>query len=175
MVESIRDAASKSTIVPDQSQHIEELATSVLALAQRLSQIEQRLNREPQTTAPPQPIVEKQRTKESEQHEHKTLTSPPTPSTQPKSSRRNSASDKIDRAVNAVMSYNDNCSTDDQRWAVTESAIARLTGCNRPAIRNYFDSHREAIDQHNSRYQFSSRHNAKLSRQKRFIEQEISF
>ena len=170
---AISQSLSLSTSPLEQSPLLEALAKSVSSLAIRLSHIEQQLHTQAQTIPP------NQSARPPAPETHKTLTSPltsiSTSATFPPSSRRNSADAKIARAVNALMIHNDRCSSNNQRWAVTESAIAHLTGCNRPAVKRYFHSHREAIERHNRRYQFSSRHNAKLSRQKKLITQAIRF
>jgi hypothetical protein len=76
-----------------------------------------------------------------------------------------SAREKIDRAVKAVMEFNDRCSEKSQKWAVNASAIARLTGCNRPAIRRYFEENQSLVDEHNTRHGLSQRHNTAKGRQ----------
>ncbi len=150
-------------------EQIQTLASTVSSLVKRLSALEQIIS----PSAPSATIPHLQETSipvASEKPENHKASS-----IKPQHSRRNSAEAKIERAFLAVVAHNEQCSSNDQRWAITESALARLTGCNRPAIRRYFSAHEEAISQHNHRYQFSSRHNAKLSRHNRQIETEIRF
>lgn len=102
-------------------------------------------------------------------------------SAQPTSSTRHSpikefqsaAQEKIDRAVKAVMKFNDRCSESSQKWAVNASAIARLTGCNRPAIRRYFEQHKSLVDAHNRRHGLTKRHNTAKGRRGIQIERAI--
>ncbi|MFB2917228.1 MULTISPECIES: protelomerase family protein [Aerosakkonema] len=66
---------------------------------------------------------------------------------------------KIDRTVIAVMQFNEQTKEPEQKWFISESLIFRLTGCNRPAVRRYFEALRSAIDEHNQLHQLSERHN----------------
>ncbi|MBD2186145.1 protelomerase family protein [Aerosakkonema funiforme] len=66
---------------------------------------------------------------------------------------------KIDRTARAVMQFNEQAVEPEQKWFISESLIFRLTGCNRPAVRRYFQLSRSAIDEHNQHHQLSERHN----------------
>ena len=52
----------------------------------------------------------------------------------------------------------------DQKWALTASAVAKLCGCNRPAINRYFEEHRLAIADHNAKHQLTASHNISKGR-----------
>lgn len=75
------------------------------------------------------------------------------------SNLKGKAVQKIDRTVRAVMQFNEQAKEPEQKWFISESLIFRLTGCNRPAVRRYFEALRSAIDQHNQLHQLSERHN----------------
>jgi bisphosphoglycerate-dependent phosphoglycerate mutase len=86
-----------------------------------------------------------------------------------------SAEERIHRAVQAMMNYNDLASSKDNKWAISESVVARLTGSNRPAIRRYFEQHQQTIDQHNDMHGLSDGHNVSKGKRGLKIEDQILF
>lgn len=75
------------------------------------------------------------------------------------SNLKGKAVQKIDRTVRAVMQFNEQAKEPEEKWFISESLIFRLTGCNRPAVRRYFQALRSEIDEHNQHHQLSERHN----------------
>jgi hypothetical protein len=132
---------------PSTNSDLTVLREAVASLSQRLARLEASLVSS--SPSPPTPTNTTTATQTASAHFQA-----PEPST-----KRLPASTKIDRAVAAVIAYNDQCSDHDSKWTINESAIARLTGCNRPAIRRYFQQHQPSIDQHNLSHHLSPRHN----------------
>lgn len=66
---------------------------------------------------------------------------------------------RIDKAVKSVMLFNEQAENAEHKWFISESLIFRLTGCNRPAVRKYFQAHQTLITQHNQQHQLTERHN----------------
>ena len=84
------------------------------------------------------------------------------------------AEERIDRAVQAIMNYNNYTATEkDQKWAITASAVARLCGSNRPAINRYFEEHHQAIADHNAKHELSEGHNIPKGKKGQKIEDFI--
>ena len=52
----------------------------------------------------------------------------------------------------AVVAHNEAQGSREAKWAITESALARLTGCFRPAVRTFFAERAEAIEAHNQKH-----------------------
>ena len=73
--------------------------------------------------------------------------------------RKNSAIEKIARAVTGVMAFNHQQRVRQRQWYLSASLIASLTGCNRPAINRYFQSQATLITSHNADNQLGSQHN----------------
>ena len=73
---------------------------------------------------------------------------------------RGKADEKLQKAFQAICEYNDAPGrTHEDKWAVNQNALSRLTGSNRPAIIRFIDEHRQAIDDHNLRHELGDRHN----------------
>jgi len=84
------------------------------------------------------------------------------------------AEERIDRAVQAIMEYNNYTGTEkDQKWAITASAVARLCGSNRPAINRYFEEHHLAIADHNAKHELTEGHNIPKGKKGQRIEDFI--
>lgn len=68
--------------------------------------------------------------------------------------------DRIEQAVQAIMDFNNYTATElDQKWALTPTAVAQLSGGDRSQVERFFQSHHLAISDHNSKHQLSPRHN----------------
>lgn len=97
------------------------------------------------------------------------------PSGEPTPSRRGGAADKLARAVEAVMRHNEAQTSHGKKWALTESALARLTGCFRPAVRRFFAEHDGEIEAHNRKHHLTLGHNPARGRRGETIEDEITW
>jgi hypothetical protein len=87
----------------------------------------------------------------------------------PRQSRR-SAETKISNAVTGVMNYNDTVATEKaDKWHISESLIARLTGCNRPAVRKLFENYATMISDHNAKHELHDRHNTGRSEEETIL------
>jgi len=106
----------------------------------------------------------------------KTTTQPPSTTAAQKNPRKTpgSAEERIDHAVQAVMHHNDYVATEkSHKWALTASAVGRLSGSNRPAIDRYFEAHHLAISDHNAKHELSEGHNIPKGRRGEKIEHLI--
>lgn len=124
----------------------------------------------PQTTTPfpPAPDTGSDRSGDTAQEP------PPTPATLSSLGRRRSgAADKLARALAAVIAHNQAQTAREKKWALTESTLARLTGCFRPAIRRFFDAHAQDIEAHNHQHHLTGGHNAARGKRGDAIEEEI--
>jgi hypothetical protein len=99
----------------------------------------------------------------------------PAPSSNPSPTgrRRGGAADKLARALAAVLAHNQAQTARERKWALTESALARLTGCFRPAIRRFFAEHASQIEAHNLQHHLTGGHNAARGKRGDSIEAEI--
>ena len=98
------------------------------------------------------------------------------PSTPPRPApRRGGAADKLGQALQAVLSHNQAQTARERKWAITESALARLTGCFRPAVRAFFAQHAEQIETHNLQHHLSGGLNAARGKRGETIEAEIAW
>ena len=89
--------------------------------------------------------------------------------------RRGGAADKLARAFRAVLDHNQAQSARERKWALTETAIARLTGCFRPAVRRFFNEHAAEIEAHNLTHHLTGGHNAARGKRGETIEGEIAW
>lgn len=74
---------------------------------------------------------------------------------------RGVASARIENAVTKLMNYNDTRGEQKDRRCISETFIAKLSGSNRNAVRDYFDSHKLMIDDHNAKYSLTIADNRK--------------
>lgn len=74
---------------------------------------------------------------------------------------RGVASTRIERVVTRIMDYNDTCGEQKDRYCITPTLVANLSGSNRNAVREYFNSHKFMIDDHNSKYSLTNADNRK--------------
>ncbi len=90
-------------------------------------------------------------------------------------SRRSGAADKLAKALQAVLTHNQAQTAREKKWTVTESALARLTGCFRPAVRAFFAVHAEEIEAHNLQHHLLPGLNAVRGKRGDAIETEIAW
>ncbi|MCG9889442.1 MAG: hypothetical protein MH252_00015 [Thermosynechococcaceae cyanobacterium MS004] len=77
-----------------------------------------------------------------------------------KSHAKGSADEKLNRAFNAIVSHNDaGDRSNAEKWAINQNALAELTGCNRPAIKQFLKEHGAEIEAHHQIHQILPRHN----------------
>ena len=98
---------------------------------------------------------------------------PPTLPSTPK--RRGGAAEKLEKALQAVIAHNEAQTARERKWAVTESALARLTGCFRPAVRAFFAQRAEAIEAHNHKHHLVPGLNAARGKRGDQIEKEVAW
>jgi hypothetical protein len=82
---------------------------------------------------------------------------PPKRSAPPKSPRI-PASVKISAAIEAIMLWN---SQNEQKFAVSQTLLLKVTGCNMPAIKRVLEDQAEMIDRHHAEYDIQPRHQSK--------------
>ena len=71
-----------------------------------------------------------------------------------------SAEEKIKRAVQAIMAYNNyTAMSNDDRWAIVIRSVQALSGCNYPAVKNFMDTYKVMVDDHNAKYGLTQYHN----------------
>jgi hypothetical protein len=77
-----------------------------------------------------------------------------------KSHAKGSAEEKLRRAFGAIVSHNEAASQNPaEKWAVNQNALAELTGCNRPAIKQFLVQYGTEIEAHHQLHQLLPRHN----------------
>jgi hypothetical protein len=57
---------------------------------------------------------------------------------------------KLVKALDYLVAINDNSDNPAQKWVINESILASLTGCFRPAIKKFVETHRSFINQANN-------------------------
>ncbi|HLO87783.1 MAG TPA: protelomerase family protein [Nostocaceae cyanobacterium] len=71
-----------------------------------------------------------------------------------------SAEERMRRAVQAIMDYNDFVAAEQsQKWRITTSIIAQLSGSRSDRIKDFFNKHETWINDHNNKYNFTAYHN----------------
>jgi Telomere resolvase len=74
-----------------------------------------------------------------------------------KSRAKEATEEKIRRSCLAVMKYNDEVATgDDDRLAVTNTALRELSGCNGLAVGDWLKSHADEVISHNCKHQMGN-------------------
>jgi hypothetical protein len=69
--------------------------------------------------------------------------------------------EKLSRALDAVIEYNQNQERPDDRWRINTSVLQQLTGCFNASVKDFVALHQETIDQHNHTFGLTSvRHNS---------------
>ncbi len=77
-----------------------------------------------------------------------------------KSHAKGSAEEKLRRAFGAIVSHNEAAGRNQaEKWAVNQNALAELTGCNRPAIKQFLVQYGSEIEAHHQLHQLLPRHN----------------
>ena len=66
---------------------------------------------------------------------------------------------KLVKALDYLVAINDNSDNPAQKWFINESILASLTGCFRPAIKKFFETHRSFINQANTTHGLGPGHN----------------
>jgi hypothetical protein len=66
---------------------------------------------------------------------------------------------KLVKALDYLVAINDNSDNPSQKWVINESILASLTGCFRPAIKKFVETHRSFISQANNTHGFGLGHN----------------
>ena len=89
--------------------------------------------------------------------------------------RRGGAAEKLERALQAVVAHNEAQTSREKKWALTESSLARLTGCFRPAVRGFFDARAKEVEAHNQRHHLTGGHNAARGKKGETIEAEVGW
>jgi hypothetical protein len=69
------------------------------------------------------------------------------------------AETKLVKALDYLVAINDNSDNPGQKWFINESILASLTGCFRPAIKKFFETHRSFINQANNTHGLGPGHN----------------
>ncbi len=77
-----------------------------------------------------------------------------------KSHAKGSAEEKLRRAFQAIVDHNEVSGRPGaEKWAVNQNALAELTGCNRPAIKQFLKQYDSEIEAHHQQHQLLPRHN----------------
>jgi hypothetical protein len=77
-----------------------------------------------------------------------------------KSHAKGSAEEKLRRAFQAIVSHNEAAERPHaDKWAVNQNALAELTGCNRPAIKQFLKQYGSEIESHHQTHGLMPRHN----------------
>jgi hypothetical protein len=66
---------------------------------------------------------------------------------------------KLVKALDYLVAINDNSDNPGQKWFINESILASLTGCFRPAIKKFFETHHSFINQANNTHGLGPGHN----------------
>ena len=156
------------TATPEQPQAA--TPTQESAAAQELAAVSDQAAREPVDKLPPSsevPADDAQEPPGASQTPLAPSTLPPPPK------RRGGAAEKLEKALAAVIAHNEAQGSREAKWAVTESALARLTGCFRPAVRAFFAQRAEEIEAHNHKHHLLPGLNAARGRRDQQIEHEV--
>ena len=90
---------------------------------------------------------------------------PPTAASGPAINRHTSQADeKLSKAFRYLADHNEAAELRGQKWFISESLLADLTGCFRPAVKRFVAGRREEIDDLNRRHGLGSGHNRGRSR-----------
>ncbi len=77
-----------------------------------------------------------------------------------KSHAKGSAEEKLRRALQAIIAHNETPERNPaEKWAVNQNALAELTGCNRPAIKQFLKQYGAEIEAHHRQHNLLPRHN----------------
>ena len=74
----------------------------------------------------------------------------------------NPGEQKVNRAIDAIIDYNNNVATRKQdKWRIAISALKQLTKCNQSLISGVIEDRRSEIEQHHQFHQLGQYHNSK--------------
>ncbi|CCQ69215.1 hypothetical protein CWATWH0402_506 [Crocosphaera watsonii WH 0402] len=74
----------------------------------------------------------------------------------------NPGEQKVNRAIDAIIDYNNNVATRKQdKWRIAISALKQLTKCNQSLISRVIEDRRSEIEQHHQFHQLGQYHNSK--------------
>lgn len=77
-----------------------------------------------------------------------------------KSHAKGSAEEKLKRTYEAIVAHNQAPErTHAEKWAINQNALAELTGCNRPAIKQFLKEYAAEIERHHQAHELLPRHN----------------
>ena len=77
-----------------------------------------------------------------------------------KSHAKGSAEEKLRRALQATIAHNEAPEHKlADKWAINQNAFAELTGCNRPAIKQFLKQYGDEIEAHHRQHNLLPRHN----------------
>lgn len=86
------------------------------------------------------------------------------------------ASEKLRRCLIAIVHFNDyTAKTLSEKWAINQTSLQRLSGCNRDAVKQFLAENSLLVSQHNSQHGLTERHNTGKGRAGISIEQVISW
>lgn len=76
------------------------------------------------------------------------------------SKARGATDERILRAFRAVSDYNDYVATsNDDRWFIGAVTLRSLTNCNGTLVSEWIEQHKQAVEDHNNKYQLGQYHN----------------
>lgn len=88
--------------------------------------------------------------------------------------KKGNAEAHIHRCVQALMQFNSTEQrTHEDRWAINQTSVQRLSGSHREAVKRYLADHAEEIAQHNAKYNLTERHNTGKGRRGLKIEDVV--
>lgn len=77
-----------------------------------------------------------------------------------KSHAKGSAEEKLRRTFEAIVVHNEAPERPHaEKWAINQNALAELTGCNRPAIKQFLKEYAAEIERHHQTHELMPRHN----------------
>ena len=71
------------------------------------------------------------------------------------------AQERIKRAIAAIVAYNDNAPSANDRWYINATVVQQLSGARFPIIKEYFAAHQSEIEQENAEHELTPRYNHK--------------
>ena len=69
--------------------------------------------------------------------------------------------ERIRRVIAAIVAYNDNAQSPNDRWFINPTVVQQLSGARFPIIQEYFAAHQAEIDQENAEHELTPRYNHK--------------
>ncbi len=84
--------------------------------------------------------------------------SPAKPPIKTQTERRKPAATRILAAIDTIMLWNQQ---NEQKFAISQTLLLKVTGCNMPAIKRVLEEHAEMIDRHHAEYDIQPRHQSK--------------